>query len=192
MRGFAAVVLGSVAVVACAACNKSEKSAPEPAQTAGAIAIQLDTCTDVDFCQSRCDAGGADDCRRLAVTFQLGRGATKDEARAAALFEKACTLKSANACTSAGQMYEYAHGVAKDDAKAARFYETSCDGGYPPGCFNFAIMLENGRGIAQDEWKAAHYYDIACSAGAQQACARAIELRKLPPRMVDAGLEPAP
>ena len=56
------------------------------------------------------------------------------------------------------------------------------------GCANLAIMLENGRGVPQNEWKAAHYYDIACAAGAQQACGRAIELRKLPPPMFDAGL----
>jgi hypothetical protein len=185
MRRLAAMALGALALVA---CNKPEKSAPEPAQTAGAIAIQLDTCTDVDFCQTRCDAGSADDCRRLAVTFQLGRGATKDEARATALFEKSCALKNPMACTSAGQMYEYAHGVAKDDAKAAALYEKSCDAGYAPGCFNFAIMLENGRGVPHDEWKAAHYYDVACGAGAQQACARAIELRKLPPQLFDAAI----
>jgi TPR repeat protein len=176
---------------AAAGCNrksKGDESDAAPVPSVVGIAVGLDYCVDVAFCQKKCDEGNAGECRRLGVAYQLGKSAPKDEAHAALLFEKACTMKSPQACVSAGQMFEYEHGVAKDFTKAAAFYKTACDLDFVPGCYNFAIMLENGRGVPKDEWNAAYYYDVACKAGLQQACAKSTELRARAPIAIDAGL----
>ncbi len=172
---------------ACDRKPKKDDANAAPSSSVVSIAVGFDACTDIAFCQKQCDEGNAGECRRLAVTYQLGKGAPKDEAHATALFEKACTMKSANACVSAGQMFEYAHGVGRDFVKAASFYKSACDLAFAPGCFNYAIMLENGRGVPKDEWNAAYYYDVACKAGAKQACDKAGSLRANAPIVIDAG-----
>jgi TPR repeat protein len=186
LRSAVALSASILCCVGLASCKKPKKSQPSPADSVISLGIEMAACDDEGFCQKRCDEGKADDCRRLAVAFQMGRAPiAKDEARATFLFEKGCALGSAMSCLSAGQMYEYEHGVARDSGKAAGYYEKACDAGFAPGCYNFAIMLENGRGVPRDLAKALANYDMACKAGSQTACGRAKELRDaLPP---DAG-----
>jgi TPR repeat protein len=163
-----------------AACDRSGASSteqPAPSASVVSIGVTLGTCSDLSQCESECDAGSADRCRRLAATYALGEGVDKDETRATALYEHACDLKDPPACVFAGQMHEYAHGVPKDDAKAARLYETACTAGWAAGCYNLAIMFENGRGVARDPGKAAALYQGACAAGAKTACDRARDLQ---------------
>jgi uncharacterized protein len=184
-----AVLLFLIAPILTVACDrkpKKEEANPAPSSSVISIAIGMDHCSDVPFCQKKCDEGNGGECRRLGVTYQLGQGAPKDEARAVGLFEKACALKSPTGCVSAGQMLEYEHGVPKDLTKAAGFYKTACDLEWVPGCYNYAIMLEGGRGVPKDEWNAAYYYDIACRAGLKQGCLKATELREKAPIVVDA------
>jgi TPR repeat protein len=147
--------------------------APSSEPSAITIANVFATCDDPKACDEACDAGNADQCRKLGTTYQFGnRAITKDDARALAYFERACAMKSGSGCVSAGQMYEFHHGVDKDDVKAASFYQKGCDAGDQVGCANFAIMLENGRGVPKDTAKAALLYDKACRAGAALACER--------------------
>ena len=167
------------------ACSKSSPSGEAPAPTSSVISIgvQLGACPDMAACERECDAGSADRCRRLAVSYALGQGVEQDEPRATALYEHACDMKDPTACVFAGQMHEYAHGVPKDDALAARFYERACQMQYAPGCYNQAIMLENGRGVPKDRAKAGDLYQMACTAGAKLACekARAMHAPEVPP-----------
>jgi TPR repeat protein len=171
----------SVLVLACSrSAAPTEDPQAAPAQSVITIANAFGACENLAICENECDAGSADRCRRLAVTYQFGQGVDKDEPRATELFEKACGMKDAPACVSAGQMYEYHHGVAKDDAKAAGFYGKACDIGYAAGCANFAIMLENGRGVAKDVVRARALYEDACKKGAGLACERAKALSAAP------------
>jgi hypothetical protein len=169
------------------ACGRSHPSpeavegTPAPSASIITIGAAIGSCDDVAVCERECDAGSADRCRRLAATYALGQGVDKDEARATALYVKACELKDPPACVFAGQMNEYAHGVPKNDAAAARFYERACDLEWASGCYNFAIMLENGRGVPVDRAKAGALYQIACTAGAKSACGKVIEMQKPPP-----------
>jgi TPR repeat protein len=151
----------------------------EPAPTGSTISIAaaLGDCDDVSVCEKECDAGKSDRCRRLGVTYEFGKGVTKDPVRATQLYEQACTMDNSDACLSAGRMYEYHHGVGKDDAKAVALYIRACDLENPTGCANLAIMLENGRGATKDEARAARLYDQACAKGAGLACERAKVLR---------------
>ncbi|HTB72604.1 MAG TPA: tetratricopeptide repeat protein [Polyangiaceae bacterium] len=176
----ACACLAALATFAIGACDRSHgapEGEPAPSASVISIGVTLGTCSDLSQCESECDAGSADRCRRLAATYAVGNGVAKDEAKATALYEHACEMKDPPACVFAGQMHEYAHGVPKDVAKAARLYETACDAGWAAGCYNLAIMFENGRGVALDRDKALGLYDAACSAGAKPACERAKGLR---------------
>ena len=142
------------------------------------LGVRIATCDDVDLCLRECDAGRADPCRRLAASYAMGSGVVTDEAKATALYERACALKDPSACVFAGQMYEYAHGVAKDDARAAGYYERACDAQDAAGCYNLAIMYENARGVPRDRSKAGDLYQTACTAGAKHACEKAAEMHQ--------------
>lgn len=182
------IVLAIALAAAVSACDRPRASPgepPAPSASVVTIGVTLGTCSDVPLCETECDAGSADRCRRLAATYATGQGVGKDEARATELYERACDMSDPSACVFAGQMYEYAHGVPKDDARAARLYERSCDVGWTAGCYNLAIMFENGRGVLEDRERAATLYEAACSAGAKQACERARTLRHSP--FVDGG-----
>jgi uncharacterized protein len=165
------------------ACSRGQSSGheqPAPSSSVISLGIAIGTCPDVSACEKECDAGSADRCRRLAATYAFGEGVTKDEARATALYEQACTMDDPSACLFAGQMYEYARGVEKDDVKAARLYGRSCDLRWVAGCYNLGIMFERGTGVPQDRAKAADLYEVACKAGAKQSCEKAQEMRAPP------------
>ncbi|MDP9151893.1 MAG: sel1 repeat family protein [Myxococcota bacterium] len=174
-------LIGVLAVLV--ACRKDTPSSGEhPAASASivTIGVALGTCEDVPVCEKECSEGSADRCRRLAATYASGKGVTRDEARAAALYEGACRMNDAPSCVFAGQSREYAHGVAKDDAEAARLYERACELKWPAGCYNLAIMLESGRGVARDGRRANELYQLACAAGAKQSCDKARQERGPP------------
>ena len=174
------VVLAPVAFAALAACGRHEaapRGEPAPPASVIGIGVALGACEDVDACARECDAGSAERCRRLASTYEVGRGAEKDEARATALYARACDMNDAPACVFAGRMHEFAHGVPKDDAAAVALYRRACDMGWTAGCYNLAIMLDHGRGVAPDPARARALYDVACKAGAKAACDRAKEMR---------------
>ena len=146
---------------------------PAPSASAVQIAAGMAGCDDVGLCARECDAGGAEQCRLLAVTYEFGRSdAGKSETLGTAFFDRACALGNAAGCVSSGQMHEYAHGVPKDVVAAAGAYEKACTSGSQVGCANWAIMLENGRGVEKDVAKARTLYEGACKAGAGLACDR--------------------
>ena len=174
LRWLAVLVLG-----ACHRGASSGEEAPVPSASAVVLGLALGACEgDLGACERECDAGSADRCRRLAVTYALGRGADKDEKRAAGLYERSCDMKDPSGCVFAGQMNEYAHGIPKDDARAAGFYERACDLHWAPGCYNLAIMVEHGRGVGEDRARAGDLYQTACTAGAKIACGKVREMRE--------------
>jgi TPR repeat protein len=177
-------VAASLFTAAIAACDRDRGSSGSPQEAPSAsvltLGVSLGACDDLATCARECDAGSADRCRRLAVSYALGQTAPKNEVYATSLYEQACSMGDPAACVFAGQMHEYAHGVPKDDRAAAGFYETSCKLGWAVGCYNLAIMTESGRGLPADRSKAAELYGVACKAGATQACDKESELRALP------------
>jgi TPR repeat protein len=183
-RAFAALAgWGSLALLALAACDRprgSQEDTPAPSASVVSIGVTMGTCSDLATCESECDGGSADRCRRLAASYAFGEGAAKDEAKATALYEHACDLGDPPGCVFAGHMHEYARGVPKDEARAASLYGRACDAGWAAGCYNQAIMFEDGRGVAVDRAKAIALYDTACHAGAKPACDKASALRGPP------------
>lgn len=176
----------------CIACSRSGPSGGEhsaPSASVVTLGVALGTCPDVATCERECDAGSADRCRRLAASYAMGQGVSKDETKATGLYEHACAMKDPPACLFAGQMHEFEHGVPRDYAKAAEFYGRACDLGWAPGCYNLAIMYERGTGVPADRTKAADLYQVACTAGAQQSCDKARQLHTPPvPPFLEGGL----
>ncbi len=161
------------------ACNRNRSSGPESAPSGTVITIDptFFACADVEVCERECDAGSADSCRRLAASYGFGRGVTKDETRATAIYDHACDMKDPSACVFAGQMYEYGRGTGKDYERAAKLYERACNLAWTPGCYNLAIMYERGTGVPADRHRAAELYQVACTAGAHAACDKAAAIR---------------
>jgi TPR repeat protein len=176
-------LLAAALLAAPVACDRrgggeSSAGAPSPSASVVSLAVEMGACPDLGACERECDAGSADRCRRLGVTYEFGRkGVDADPVRATELYVHACQMKDTEACISAGRMYEYHHGVDKDDVKATGFYERACDLANPTGCANLAIMLENGRGTARDEGRALQLFDDACAKGAGLACEHARSIR---------------
>jgi TPR repeat protein len=168
-----------VMAILLAGCGKHRPSGggqPAPSSSVITLGIEIGACPDVAACERECDAGSADRCRRLAMTYAFGKGVDKDESKATELLIRACDMGDPSSCVFAGQSYEFEHGVPKDFAKAARFYEKGCDLKWPPGCYNLAIMYERGTGVPKDRKKAGDLYQLACTAGAPQACDKAKEM----------------
>jgi TPR repeat protein len=176
------VVVSALAVALLIGCHRNTSSQEQSAPSASVITLGLaiGTCDNIEVCETECDAGSADRCRRLGATYALGRGASQDESRAATLYERACAMSDPSACLFAGQMNEFARGVVKDDAKAARFYERSCELQWAAGCYNLAIMYERGTGVRPDRARAGELYQKACTAGAKSSCEKANEMRARP------------
>jgi TPR repeat protein len=173
----------ALALLVLAACDRprgSPDDAPAPSASVMSIGVTMGTCSDLATCESECDGGSADRCRRLAASYAFGEGVVRDEAKATSLYEHACDLGDPPGCVFAGHMHEYARGVPKDEARAAALYGRACDAGWAAGCYNQAIMVEDGRGVAVDRAKATALYDTACRAGAKPACDKARALRGPP------------
>jgi|HubBroStandDraft_1064217.scaffolds.fasta_scaffold152764_2 TPR repeat protein len=179
-----ALVVFFVVSLATAGCHRGGSShgdQPAPSASVITLGVELGACTDVEACDRECRQGSADRCRRLAASYEFGRGVDKDEAKATTLYELGCAMKDPSSCVFAGQMHEYARGVPADPAKATALYTQACDQRWAGGCYNEAIMYENGRGVPVDRAKAADLYQLACAAGAKLACDKAADLRKPPP-----------
>lgn len=88
-----------------------------------------------DF-RKMCDEGSVPrrGCAMAGVIYEDGLGVAKDDAQAAALYERACANHSWLACRFLAAMYEDGRGVAKDAARAAALYEKACMAGDERAC----------------------------------------------------------
>jgi hypothetical protein len=125
-----------------------------------------------------CDGMNSSACADLAARYAAGSGVPKDEARAAALYDRACQGGAARGCTGLGVLHNTGGGVAKDLGRAAVLYERGCRGGDASGCNNLGTLYEFGSlGLARDEERAAALYGEACEKGDAQGCGNVAVLR---------------
>ncbi|MDQ3341778.1 MAG: sel1 repeat family protein [Myxococcota bacterium] len=111
-----------------------------------------------------CNVGHAWSCQDLGYLYESGSGVdAKDDARAVALYEKACKL-SDPACINLA--IRYGRGPKRDLAKALPLYERACNGGEHKACVNLGLLLrEQG-----DEARAMQFFAKACKGGVTSAC----------------------
>ncbi len=149
------------------------KPAVSPLPTAPAtFALKADQLTGATIAAltSDCDRGHAAACNEAGRRYRFGTGIGRDDARAAALYQRGCDGSDAVACTNAGFMFERGLGVAPDDGRAAAFYQRGCEGGNPLGCNNWGYMFEAGRGVARDVARSVAVYQRGCEGGNALGC----------------------
>jgi uncharacterized protein len=123
---------------------------------------------DPSACDRACNEGSMSSCASLARMYAMGRGLTKNPAKAVVLAQKACEGGSGYGCWARAELYEHQD---KDLAKAFEFDKRACDSGYANGCMTLGYGYSEGRwpgGV--DELKAVTYAEKACNGGNQTAC----------------------
>jgi TPR repeat protein len=129
--------------------------------------------------------------RRLSYS-RGSQGATKDMARAMALYQKGCDAGSLPACYNAGvSLMKGDEGVPKDAARAAALFTKACEAkttqkpgaGFeevqPTACYNLAILHQRGDGVKSNMARARQLFEIACKANVREACPAADSAKTL-------------
>jgi len=102
--------------------------------------------------------------------YSNGQGAAKDDARAAALFQKACDSGFPRACGRLGQSYLLGRGAEKNPTVASLYYRKACGGGDASSCYGLAMLYLRGTGVRQSEDLAEQSMQRACALGMRMAC----------------------
>jgi hypothetical protein len=123
--------------------------------------------------------GGESTCVQLGISYEIGRDVPRDEARAAAIYEKAC------ASVPVAQCIDLALGkpplAAKTLYGAARAsLEGACGRSEAAACAQLGVMNEEGRGAPKDLATAAKLYRKACDGGFRAGCTSLANVAKNP------------
>jgi TPR repeat protein len=106
---------------------------------------------------------------QLANLYYYGLGVSKDETKAAELYQKAADQGYAAAQINLGSLYVNGTGVTKDVGKAAELFQKAADQGLAMGQALLGLLYTNGTGVAKDVEKAAELYQKAADQGLAQA-----------------------
>jgi hypothetical protein len=130
-------------------------------------------------CDEACEGGDAWSCTRVAARLERGDGVPRDEARAAALYEKACDAADPLACANLGRLHRLGRGgLPKDLARARLLFEKACnvdrDAGASDGARGCALLGEAYRdgagGVSRDDRRALGLFQDACGRGDPTGC----------------------
>ena len=129
--------------------------------------------------ESECEAGWGWACGQAGWAFHRGEGALVDEARAYALFRKACHQTSWHdqwSCGMTGIFHIRGIGVPKDPAEGARWLKLGCeparaDRSDPQSCDRLGRLHAEGVGVPKDPERARSLFKRACDAKYEDACA---------------------
>lgn len=120
---------------------------------------------EVRSAEEECERGQMDRCLHLGIRLKTGNGVTRDQGRAAELFERVCASGDPYGCWYLGGMLSRGEGVDEDDVRAAELYRRCCEADHPNGCVDLAFAHVHGRGVAQDLPAAVALFDRACTLG---------------------------
>ena len=96
------------------------------------------TCSDVALCAQERNAGQADSCRLLAVTYEFGKGgAGRNEPLAATYYDRACALGNPPGSSRRDRYARVRERVPKNPAEASSAYSRACTLGWKVGCTNW-------------------------------------------------------
>jgi hypothetical protein len=114
-----------------------------------------------------CDNNDALGCEQLA--------ATADDAKAAQLLDKACTLGSQNACGRLAFRLHNGKGTSVD-ARAVQLAQASCNAGAGVGCAAWGRSLADGWNGTVDQQQAKELFTKACDMNDGRGCASLADL----------------
>ena len=121
--------------------------------------------------QDVCNKGTLAGCVTLGFHYEWGADKLpQDEAKAVALYTRACDLGDGLGCTSLASMHADGRGVQKDLARARSLNDASCKTGNLTGCTKLGLMLERGEGGDKDPDRAQKLFARGCEGGVRMAC----------------------
>lgn len=148
-------------------------AAPPPGATALPQAQSLPDPATAGALEARAARGEPQAQADLGVLLYLGRGVTRDEARAFKLFGEAATKESASAMFWLGRMYLLGDGpAAKDpeaDREAARWTFEAARRGHTEAQYTLALLFMAGTGVEKNEDEARKWLRRAADAGHEPA-----------------------
>lgn len=116
--------------------------------------------------QWMCSAGHAVMIFGCGMSYQLGEGFVKDDAKSVGWIRKAAESGYGRAMWYLGLMNEVGqNGLPKDDAQAAKWYRKGAEAGEAKAMTSIGWMYANGRGVARDDAQAVAWYRKGTSAG---------------------------
>jgi hypothetical protein len=123
--------------------------------------------------------GGETTCVQLGISYEIGRDVARDEARAAAIYEKACASVPVARCI------DLALGKPPLATKtlygaARKSLEGACGRSEAAACAQLGVMNEEGRGAPKDLATAAKLYRKACDGGFGAGCTSLANVAKNP------------
>ncbi len=127
--------------------------------------------------QKACDKGTLKDCVRLGYyTLDGYYGATQDNAKAGAMFKKACDGGDPAGCSGLARQMSYTADALKPDVAA--LFTKGCDKGDAPGCYWLGRFEKDIT--KRSEWmkKAYKAYIAACDAGDAPSCEEAAQMNR--------------
>ena len=136
----------------------------------------LDACrTRAERCDEACEDGDPGSCARLAVVAERGErgdGAPRDEARAAALYQRACDGGDLPGCAGLGRLHRAGRGgLERDPARAVALFQRACDGGVARGCALLGEAYRDGAGgLGRDLVRAVALFQGGCDRGDLAGC----------------------
>lgn len=89
-------------------------------------------------------------CHAAALDAYYAPPSPETDARARALFDRACQGGYAPSCNGLGVLYEAGRGVPKDPVVAVELFRRACSANGSTGCQHLASALRAGRGVKKD------------------------------------------
>jgi len=107
---------------------------------------------------------------RLALAFRSsGRGAKRDEARAARWFREAARRGHVRAQLELARLYSRGRGVPRDPQRAFYWFRKAAAQGNIAAQYNVGLIYRDGRTVAQDDVAAAKWLRRAAEHGSRNA-----------------------
>jgi TPR repeat protein len=142
--------------------------------TAGAAAAEAPRfCDPKSFadCDAQCQRGDAPSCDQAGYLMATGAAGPVDDARANALFEKACNADVMNACVNLGLRQLLGTSAKMASARGLLPLDRACKSGEARGCSIVGDALFVGlAGVPKDPPRALKYYARGCDGGDTGAC----------------------
>jgi TPR repeat protein len=119
-----------------------------------------------------CDHADAEACSWVADAYDTGRrGATRDEARAFAMYDQGCQkLWKPDACFRIGEAYEQRTPTPEAYARAALLFDHACKRGDESSCEHLARLYAGGLGVGKDDARAVELRTQVCASGVADVC----------------------
>lgn len=160
-----------VSPVAETGCRAADPAACHASGNAHLQAELLDLAAAARDFEIGCENGHFLSCSALGLLYQDGRGVAHDDARAEALYEKACGGGAGVGCYNLGLLHADEPERAKVEyERAAAAYQRSCAAGELAWCMNLGVLYEKGHGVTADRAEAARIYRDACDRGHGDSC----------------------